>query len=306
MPDDRARSAALRADGMESAPVRWVLCAVLLCAFASSAAAQEFGPVLRGPDAIVRPSHPQWAGFYAAGQIGYSSANVNFSTAASPDVSFILRNTTIEADEGLSNWEVLPPVRSTGGTGLGGFVGYNMQWEDIVLGFEANYNHVTLQASSADSEERSFVDSNSIPAGHHYFYDATVSEQASMEITDIATFRARAGWAFSNYLPYGFFGFALGGANLANTASVQYSAVDYPDPTTPPTTPLPDLNFGPVSQGTSQDSALVYGLTTGVGTDIALTQNMFLRAELEYIYFFPIDGIHVTVASARVGAGIKF
>ena len=171
---------------------------------------------------------------------------------------------------------------------------------------EANYNRVSLKTSSADSEERSFVDSNNIPSGHHYFYDATVSEQASMEITDIATFRARAGWAFSNYLPYGFVGFAVGRANVSNTASVQYTAVDYPDPTTPPTTPLPDIDFGPVTQGTSQDSAFIYGLTTGIGTDISLTQNVFLRGELEYIYFFPLDGIHVTVASARVGAGIKF
>ena len=29
----------------------------------------------------------------------------------------------------------------------------------------------------------------------------------------------------------------------------------------------------------------------GVGIDVALTQNIFLRGELEYIYFFPVDGI---------------
>ena len=26
------------------------------------------------------------------------------------------------------------PERSTGGAGLGGYVGYNMQWEDVILG----------------------------------------------------------------------------------------------------------------------------------------------------------------------------
>ncbi|MGC1779144.1 MAG: hypothetical protein WBB34_14450, partial [Xanthobacteraceae bacterium] len=229
--------------------MRWVLCAVLLCTFAPGAAAQEFGPALRGPESVGQPSVPKWSGFYAAGQIGYSSANANFSNAAAPGVSFILRNTTIEEDEDLSGWDVLPSERSSGGAGFGGYVGYNMQWEDVILGLEANYNRVSLKTSSADSEERSFVDSDNIPSGHHYFYDATVSEQASMEITDIATFRARAGWAFSNYLPYGFVGFAVGRANVSNNASVQYTAVDYPDPTTPPTTPLPDIDFGPVSQG---------------------------------------------------------
>jgi len=291
----------MRADRMErAAAVRWVICAVLVCAFAPGAAAGDLF-VLRGP----QPTF-QWGGVYFGGQVGYSSSNVNFSSAAGPDISYILRNTTIEADEGLSNWAVLPPVTSTGSVALGGFVGYNTQWDDVVLGMEANYNRVSLTASSSGIEERSFVDSKNIPAGHHYFYDATVAAQAAMQMTDIASFRARAGLAYGNLLPYGFFGLALGRANLSNSATVAYTAKDYPDPTTPPTTPLPDLDFGPVSQGVSQDSTYLYGVAMGFGTDIGLTPNLFVRGELEYDYFFPTDGIHVTVASARVGAGVKF
>jgi len=280
--------------------VRWVICALMAVAFAPSAYAGDFD-VLRGPVPTYR-----WGGFYAGGQVEYSSANVNFGTATANDVAFILRNTTIEADEGLSQWAVLPPVNSKNGTGVGGFVGYNVEWEDLVLGLEADYNRVSFTASSSGSEERSFVDNNNIPAGHSYFYDATVSAKSELQMTDIATFRARAGWELSNFLPYGFFGFALGRANYTTSASVQYTAVDYPAVTTPPTTPLPDLDFGPVTQGQSQDGAYVYGFSTGFGTDIGITPNIFLRGELEYIYFFPIDGIHVTIASARVGAGIKF
>ena len=157
--------------------MRWVLCAVLLCAFASSAAARNsarrcagrkpsFGRAIRNGAASTPPAR--------------SATRAPTSTSARLPARMSRSSCATRQSKPtkrLSNWEVLPPVRSTSGAGLGGFVGYNMQWQDIVLGFEANYNHVPLQASPADSEERSFVDSNSIPAGHHYFYDATVSER---------------------------------------------------------------------------------------------------------------------------------
>jgi len=280
--------------------VRWVISAVVVLALTPCAFADDFD-VLRG----TQPSY-HWGGFYAGAQVGYSSSDVNFSSATAPDVAFILRNTTIEADEGLSRWAVLPPTRSTGGPGVGGFVGYNVEWDDLVLGFEANYNRVWLTTSTSGSETRSFVDSNNLPTGHHYFYDATVSAQSMLQMTDIATFRARAGLEVNIFLPYAFGGFAVGRANYSNSATVQFTATDFPDTTLPPTAPLPTLAFGPVTQGHSHDSTFVYGAATGAGTDIALTSNIFLRGELEYIYFFPINGIHVTVASARVGAGVKF
>ena len=59
---------------------------------------------------------------------------------------------------------------------------------------KSNYNHVFLSASSSGSLTRDFTDSGNLPAGHHYFYTLTVTGQAAMSMTDIATFRARAGW----------------------------------------------------------------------------------------------------------------
>lgn len=292
-------AAPARAGEMENAAVRRVICAAIVLACAPNAYAGDFD-ILRG---TVPTYH--WGGFYAAGQVGFSSANANFGTATRSEVAFILRNTTINADEGLSNWAVLPSQRSTGAGGLGGFVGYNVEWQDIVLGLEANYNRVSLTTSSSGSESRTFFDSNGLPSGHNYFYNATVSAQSSLHMTDIATFRARAGVEVSNFLPYGFVGFALGRANYSNSANVQFTAVDEPAAQVPPLTPLPSLAFNQ-SQGQAQDSTFVYGVTTGIGTDIGLLPNVFLRGELEYIYFFPVDGIHVTVASARVGAGVKF
>ena len=74
----------------------------------------------------------------------------------------------------------------------------------------------------------------------------------------------------------------------------------------PPLTPLPDLAGGPLSQGNAQNNVIAYGIAAGFGVDMAVLPNVFIRGEFEYTYFAPIEGIHVTLSTARVGAGFKF
>jgi len=129
-----------------------------------------------------------------------------------------------------------------------------------------------------------------------------------LQLTDIAELRARAGWETGIFLPYAFAGFALGRANYLTSASVSYTAYDTPDVQTPPTpqlTPLPDLAFA-ATQTNGQNNALLYGFAVGLGTDVALTQNIFVRGEVEYVQFAPLNGILVSVSTARLGAGLKF
>ncbi|MGD0024616.1 MAG: outer membrane beta-barrel protein, partial [Xanthobacteraceae bacterium] len=280
----------------------WVICALVVLGFAPRAFAGDFD-ILRGS----QPTY-HWGGVYGGVQGGYSSAVVNFGTAAGSEIAFLLRNTAIEQDQQISQWTVLGP-RSPTSTSLGGFIGYNVEWEDVILGLELNYNRVSLSASSSDSISRSFSDSTNLPAGHHYFYTVNVGGQSSLQVTDIATFRARAGWEAGNFLPYAFAGLAVGRADISTSATVSYSAFDAPDVQTPPTPqliPMAPLSFGPVTQTDGQNGALIYGFATGLGMDVGLLPNVFLRGEFEYIYFAPVDGLHLSAASARVGAGIKF
>ncbi len=134
----------------------------------------------------------------------------------------------------------------------------------------------------------------------------TVAGQSSLHISDIATARLRAGVETGSFLPYGFVGLAMARADFINSATLSYTAQDFPDSATPPLTPLPDLAFGPVTQGNAQNGSFAYGFASGVGLDVGLTPNIFVRGEFEYIYFAPLDGIHVTMATGRVGAGLKF
>ena len=286
--------------------MRWVICAAVTLAFAPSAFAGDFS-ILRGSE----PTY-HWGGVYGGVQGGYTSANIGLAPAAGPDIAYILRETTIETDQQISNWPVLSN-RSPASASAGGFVGYNLEWENIILGLELNYNHVQLAASSDGALSRSFTDSGNLPAGHHYLYTLTAAAAANFSMSDVLTFRARAGWEAGNFLPYFFGGLAIGRANVSSAATVSYTATDFPDSQNPPLTPLPDLCYNtgacPAADGThgnSTNGIIAYGATMGFGADVALTANVFVRAELEHIYFAPVDGIQVSVSSARVGAGLKF
>jgi outer membrane immunogenic protein len=280
--------------------MRWVLCTVAMLALTPSAFADDL-LVLRGSQPVIH-----WGGFYGGAQVGFSSSTINFGQAPGSQVSFILRNTAIEQDEQISSWTVLGS-RSPNSVAIGGFVGYNLEWEDVVTGFEVNYNHLAgLSAASSNSLTRDFTDSGNLPTGHHYFYNLTVAASSSYKITDVATFRARAGWEAGYFLPYTFLGLAVGRASFATATSVQYTAQDFPDSATPPLTPLPNLAFGPSVLTNSQNNTFAYGVAGGIGTEIALMNNIFVRGELEYIYFAPLAHIQASMTSARVGAGLKF
>ena len=279
--------------------MRWLICAGVMLALMPRAYAGDFD-TLRGP----MPAY-NWGGFYGGGQVGYSTANMNLSGAVGPETAFILRNTSIEKDQDISGWTVLGS-RHPSNTAVGAFIGYNVSWENVIFGGEVNYNHVPINAASSGSITRQFTDSGNLPSGHHYFYTVTVLGQAQANITDIATFRGRIGWQADRFLPYGFAGLAVGRLQYSSAASVAYTATDFPDSENPPLTPLPDLNQVAISDANAQRQSFAYGLATGLGVDVAVLPNFFVRGEYEFIYFAPVGGIQINVNSARVGAGFKF
>ncbi len=63
--------------------MRWVICAAFMLALAPSAFAADLD-MLRGSQTVGPATFMRWAGFYAGGQFGYSSGNVDFSKATQP------------------------------------------------------------------------------------------------------------------------------------------------------------------------------------------------------------------------------
>jgi opacity protein-like surface antigen len=280
--------------------VAWL--AVLGCV--DAAAAADLGPYLRGPQ-FEEPAPPhRWAGVYGGGQIGYSVAGIDFTGGVGDLVQHVLRVTTIEADLNISSWPLLGKKNGAGGS-FGGFVGYNWQWEDAVVGIEVNYNRSSLSGTSGDSLERVFIDNAQALPGHTLQYDVTVVGAASARVTDFGTFRLRGGWAAGCFLPYAFAGVAVGRADVVRAATVSYVRTDFPPLTSPPTPPTV-TTFGPVTESDERRGAFAFGGAAGVGIDVALLRNLFVRGEWEWVQFAPLKGDHIHVSTVRTALGLKF
>ena len=277
--------------------MRRVIYALLAFAFAPSAFADDLSWITGA-----QPAAPMnvngWAGIYLGGQVSYSGAGGNFNNTTQGPVAFALRNTTLEDQVMPSNWQVLGQANH-GATGFGGFAGYNTQFERLVLGVEANYDQANLSLIAPNSPI-----SRQTSAGGNT-YDLTITGNGSVTDLNFGTLRARAGWALGNFLPYGFAGVAVGHANVNIAATV--SGIENPQnrPCTPggPTPACVPFSF----TGTAGKSGeWMVGFTFGGGLDVALTRNVFLRAEYEYVQFAPIANLVVDVNSVRGGLGVKF
>ena len=221
----------------------------------------------------------------------------DFANITGSMVAFILRNTTIENEFSPSSWTTLSASTTNGGI-YGAFLGYNMQWDRLVVGFDMNYKYAsTLDAATSDSISRQFTTSDG-------FNNAvSIDARASMKLVDYATMRARAGYAFGNFLPYAVIGAAVGRFNYDTTVTV--TAVG-----TPPAPPNPNSGASPFNLSQSatngKSNAIVGGVAAGLGMDWAITPGLFLRAEWEYVAFSPVNGSRSNVNTGQLGVGMRF
>ena len=286
--------------------------ASLILGMASPALASDYDlpniPVLRGsvqPPAPVYSVGPatftRWSGFYFGGNVSLGSATTDFSTATRPLVHTSLQHLTVEDQATPSAFEVLGRGSAVAAGG-GAFLGYNTQWQDLVLGVEATYTHTNLNTTAPSTPVARVYPSLSTNVG--------VSASANMNLTDYGTARARAGYVLGNFMPYGFIGMAVGRANYnvstladvtqtTSTSSPNYTCVG----TNATNGTCSDFLF-PNSAG--QNNALLWGWTIGAGLDWAVTRNVFVRGEFEFVEFAPISNISIMVASGRLGGGLKF
>ena len=109
-----------------------------------------------------------------------------------------------------------------------------------------------------------------------------------MQVTDYGSLRARAGWAFSNFLPYGFAGIAVGRGSYSVTSLVfgQQSSATPPVIPCDPANPTICVDYS-YSNSISKTNTLLYGYSVGGGIDVRSLTTYFLRAEYEYIQFAP-------------------
>jgi outer membrane immunogenic protein len=286
-----------------SVAMRRFLLAVVMCGAMSCAQAADL-PVLRGgfTDGLTT-TNVNWEGFYVGGQAGYGSSNENFNGTNQAMTHTMLANTVIEQDLAVSQWGLNLGKASQHASAYGAFAGHNWQWDDVVLGVETSYVHGPFSGSSSASIRRFFGS----PLSDNFYHDITSSSTDSMSISDLATFRGRAGWAYGSFLPYAFGGFALGNADISRSVSV----IDMYGTTRPPyaAPSITCANAGPPfcfrpTLTYDQPNHLVYGYTAGLGVDIHLIGGLFMRAEWEYVRI--TAAIDTSVNTVRAGLGYKF
>jgi opacity protein-like surface antigen len=253
-------------------------------------------PILRGSFRDGVSSAPTiWEGFYIGGQAGYGSGDTKFKGSNSDMTAGLVANTLVGSETGVASWPLSFTNQSGHSEVYGGFAGYNSQWDDIVIGLEVSYVHGKFGGTSSGSMSRySLLSDNN-------YHSVTSSASSSINISDIGTFRARAGYAFGNFLPYAFGGLALGQADIVRTAFVSDFVTAGPGSTTPSNLLGRQLNNTVVDP---KYSHLIYGYTAGLGFDMAIVGGLFLRGEWEYIRF--TSQVETSINTVRAGVGYKF
>lgn len=309
---------------MQMRVTRPAMLCVLIVGLGSQAAAGPLDwlsdPVLRGSQTVqpVRPNYqpgkpvyPRWDGFYLGGQIGRSFGTADFSNATRSQISYILANT--ELQDNVSNWTTLPKGSSTNTT-FGGFIGYNTQWDEAILGVELNYNHIGARMAVQDSIGPLLVAGGTQSDGTTVQYRVVVASQAAVALHDAMTARARFGWAASDRLmPYAFAGIAVGRAEVSRSANVTVSKALTPPPIDiggGVLVPQPQGPFNPVTlprnPQTESRNVFAYGYTAGLGVDVGITANTFLRAEWEWTDFASLKDVKLQLNNVHVGLGVRF
>jgi outer membrane immunogenic protein len=277
----------------------------LLGILASPAFAADYDiPVLRGgqtplpvaPVTTVGPAlFTRWSGLYVGGDLSFNNATADFGTSTAPLVVSALQGTVVQQQFQPSQLQLLTKGANSA-LGGGAFLGYNTQWQDLVVGVEANYTHTHLSATSSNSIviARSF----NPPAGN--VTSVSLSRATGqMSLTDFAEARGRAGYVVGNLLPYGFIGMVVGGGSYNVSARVDAICQSTSGSTG-------ECTGFPLTPSAGQSNLLLWGYSVGAGLDWAVTPNILLRAEFDFDQFVPINNISLAVVSGRVGAGWKF
>ena len=137
------------------------------------------------------------------------------------------RSTRTRAAALLANTSIEPADRyrtgrwarqgSAHGNGYGAFAGYNWQWDDVVVGVEANYIHGKFGGlrdrhhASRSSSIPTAIFGTTSPIGEH---------DVDCDLGHGHVPRARAATLSAAFLPYVFGGFALGNADIVTTAGI--------------------------------------------------------------------------------------
>ena len=253
---------------------RFLLVAVI-CGAAGVAQAADMPdlPFLRGSvsDGLSRSS-VNWQGSYVGGQVSYGSVTSKVGSGLNSDLQATYP--LVPAPGPAYQWAPLDYAHGNS-TGYGAFAGYNSQWDDVVVGFEANYIHDGFRSVS-----------NAVrPTYAAGVLQNITNSSVTVKLSDFGSLRVRGGYVMGCFMPYLFAGTGFGSQTVDRAVSGSPA---------------------PLVAGTSAASKtnLVFGYSAGAGIDIMMIGGLFVRAEYEYRRV--TSDIDSNINTVRAGLGYKF
>lgn len=273
--------------------MRWLVSSVVALGFGGNASAADLD-YLRGSEVFAPgpAGYANWSGFFIGGEFSYGFAHAEFGGRADIVLSSLLSTLPLPGGAGLASvpGPLLPDNKNF--TSFGAFAGYDSQWENAVLGVEVNYHYAGLNTSATQAAAFGIPAAGFPPTA----FNVDMSKTALISLTDYATFRGRAGWAFGSFLPYATVGLAVGRADITNSARVHYTAISG------------GAVVADVTQVANevQSDQFSVGYALGAGIDYRLWSGMFLRGEYEYVDFLKFSDRKFSMHNLRAGLGYKF
>lgn len=283
------------------------LAALAACTLGALSPAQAADyPVLRGSQIDDAPPAPEffagntnWSGFYVGGGAGVSSTKFEPGNGLQNLANFAYRNTLLGSEVNMGNLVGNLPSKTDSGATFFGFAGYNFAFGDVILGLEADYTKSNHEYLLSDFIGRRSTTSDGT------INDYTLTTRQGAELKDYATARIRMGWAYGRVMPFATIGGAVGRFDTTSTIDATWRFTR-----TNPITGAIDNNVVasgyPLRVGATRRNVYGFGLTAGGGIDMALTENLFLRAEYQIIRFADVEGTTTTINTGRVAAALKF
>lgn len=276
--------------------------AALVAALALAGGAGAADMALRGSLPAYEDTGPNWTGVYGGIQGGIGSLNMDAQGMARRETERLLNGLiyldTTTHTSALSYVNV-DPIRSTP-VMFGVFVGYQAQFEDAVIGFEFDYNRVLRGGGGTRNWAQPF---NVMYVQTGFTDSFSQSGTVSASLTDYFTARVRAGWAYGRIMPYmtGGIAIARGNTSVAYRAGISRidtdagDGVDY-------TAGYSDL----VNTSRTANGVIGFGMAMGTGVEALLGNNIFARAEYQYLRIPSMGGVPVSLHTVRAGVGIKY
>lgn len=229
-----------------------------------------------------------WSGFYVGGFAGGSQSRFDTDQGITKLVEYGFRETTIGASINAAEIALARPRRDSGAV-FGAYAGYNYLFDDVIIGFEADYTRTGQETQASTLESRR--------VGNEYY---EVGTRQDAKLSDQFSFRARFGYSYGRLMPFFTAGLAVGRFDTNVSARLDWGTTDDAG------VRQASYRGWPRTVGGPKQDVWAFGGVIGGGIEAALTDNLILRAEYLFTRFNDVEGLTVNQNTARVGAALKF